>query len=95
MWMSANYLNLNKNKNKIILFGPPNGRLMHRPQLHHITSSVNSCVKNLGVLLDSDLKFKKQVNSVFISCFFHPHLLTKVKPFLSPQTFERVSHTFL
>lgn len=57
-------------------FGLPDGRFKHYPQSHHLTSSVNSCIKNLGVLLDSGLEFYKQVNSVvsnlvssiFISC---------------------------
>lgn len=72
-------------KTKLRFVGPPEGSLRHHPQLHTLTSSVNTCVKNLGVLLDSDLKLDKQVNSVVRSCFTLVGLLTEVKPFLCPQ----------
>jgi len=68
--------------------------LSHSPQVYTLSSSVNTCVKNLGVLLDSVLKLDKKVNSVVRSCFFYLCLLTKVQPFLCPQAFEWVIHAF-
>lgn len=55
---------------------------MHHSQLHHLTSDTNSFVNNFRILLDSDLKLDKPVNSVVRFCLFYLHLLTKVKPFL-------------
>ncbi len=40
-------------------------------------------VKNLGLLLDPDFKFDKQINSVVKSCFFKLRLIAKMKPLLS------------
>ena len=52
-------------------------------------------VTNLGVTIDSDFKFDKQVNSVLKSSFYHLRLLSKVKPFLSFNLFKQVMHAFI
>ncbi len=46
-----------------------------------------------GGLLDSSLKFDKQISAVVRSCFYH--LLAKVKPFLSGKNFKTFMHAFL
>lgn len=50
------FLKLSENKTKMIFFDPPDDRPMHRPQIHQLSSSVNTSVKNPGVLLDSCLE---------------------------------------
>ena len=52
-------------------------------------------VTSLGVTIDSDFKFDKQVNAVLKSSFYHLRLLSKVKPFLSFNLFEQVVHAFI
>lgn len=91
IWRSSSFLNLSEKKTKIIFFGPPCGIPTKYLGGHFVTSQTNT----LGVLLDSEFKLDKQANSVVKSCFFHLRLLSKIKPFLSFQDFERVIHTFI
>lgn len=41
------------------------------------------CVKNLGVIFDSELKFDQQINAVVKNSFFHLRSISKLKPVLS------------
>lgn len=52
-------------------------------------------VRDLGVLLDSSLKFDNQINAVVKSALFHLRLLAKVKSFLSCKDLEVLIHTFV
>ena len=52
-------------------------------------------VRNLGVILDTDFKLEKQINSEVKSSLFHPRLLSKVKPFLSSRNVETAIHAFI
>ncbi len=83
LWLTQNVLALNENKTEIVLFGPSNFYDLGDLDLGDLSYYVSSCVKNLGVIFDSGLKFNKQINSVVKSCFYHLRCLAKVKPFLS------------
>ncbi len=67
-WLEHKCLALNENKTEIVLFGPSD--FYDLGGLDDLSSYVSPCVKNLGVLFDSGLKFDKQihyvVNHVFI-----------------------------
>ncbi len=94
-WMSLNFFYLNESKTEIIVFGPS-----EIPNISHLnsdvlSSSVKSCVKNLGVLFDSALKFDRQVNLVVKSSFYQLRALAKVKTFLSFKHFETAIHAFI
>ncbi len=56
---------------------------------------VRPYVKNLGVLLDSDLKLDRQVNQVVKSSFYQLRTLVKMKSFLSFTNCERVIRAFI
>ncbi len=53
------------------------------------------CEKWVGVILDSDFKLDKQINTVVKSNFFQLRLLSKIKSFLSFGDFERVIHAII
>ncbi len=60
-WMTSNFLLLNSDKTEILLIGPKNSTqnlLDYNLQLDGCTVT-SSTVKNLGVILDSNLSFKK------------------------------------
>ncbi len=95
LWLTQNFLALNENKTEIVLFGPSDFYDLDDLDHGDLSSYVSPCVKNLGVLFDSGLKFDKQINSVVKSCFYHLRHLAKVKPFLSLKNFEIVIHAFI
>ncbi len=71
LWLTQNLLAINENKTEIVLFGPSNFYDLGDLDLGNLSSYVSPCVKNLGVLFDSGLKFDKQINSVVKSCFYN------------------------
>ncbi len=93
----SNFLTLNEGKTEVILFGPSDAFSFNSYNLDigNLAQWITPCVRNLGVLFDSSLKFDKQINSVVRSCFFHLRCLAKVKTLLSIQTFEKVIHAFV
>lgn len=58
-------------------------------------NDLHPVVTNLGVKTDSNFKLDKQINAVVKSSFYHLHLLAKVKPFLSFNSFEQATHAFI
>ncbi len=54
-----------------------------------------SCVKNLGVIFDPELKFDRQVNAVVKNSFFHLRSISKLKSILSFEDMEKVVHAFV
>ncbi len=95
LWLTHNFLALNENKTEVVLFDTSYFYDLGDLDLGDLSSYVSPCVKNLGVLFDSGLKFDKQINSVVKSCFYHFRRLAKVKSFLSLKNFEIVIHPFI
>ncbi len=54
-----------------------------------------SCVKNLGVIFDSELKFDRQVNAVVKNSLFHLKSISKLKSILSFEDMAKVVHAFV
>ncbi len=79
-WMTNNFLLLNSDKTEILLIRPKNrtqNLLDYNLQLDGcpVTSST---VKNLGVILDSNLSFEKHISNVTKSAFFHLRNIAKL-----------------
>ena len=53
------------------------------------------CIKNLGVILDSDLNFENPIKNITKTSFYHLRNIAKVKPFLSQADTERLMHAFI
>ena len=53
-WLSSNFLQLNEEKTKVIIFGPAGSRASLGNMLSHFFRSVSSHVRNLGFIIDSD-----------------------------------------
>ncbi len=72
-WMTNHFLLLNSDKTEILLIGPKNSTpnlLDHKLQLDGFTVT-SSTVKNLGVILDSNLSFENHISQVTKTAFFH------------------------
>ena len=93
-WMSLNFLNFNEEMTEVTVFGCTSVTL---PQVDLVSLAQyhKPIVNNLGIKVDSDLKFDSQIKAVGKSSFFQLRQLAKIKPFLQRQQFETVIHAFV
>jgi hypothetical protein len=84
-WMQNNYLKLNDDKTELMIITAPS-LAMHR------NLSVNICdtlitasrsVRNLGVMLDSDMSMKDAVTTMCQKAFFQIHLIYQIRDFIT------------
>src|SRR5437867_4904910 len=81
-WLTSNRLSVNPSKTEFLLIGTP----QQRSKLTSSTltfqgtplSPVSSC-RNLGVILDNDLSFKRHISSICSSSFYHIRQLRQVR----------------
>ncbi len=96
-WMTSNFLLLNSDKTEILLIGPKNSTqnlLDYNLQLDgcNVTSST---VKNLGVILDTNLSFENHISNVTKTAFFHLRNIAKLRNMLSVSDAEKLVHAFM
>ncbi len=96
-WMTNNFLLLNSDKTDILLIGPKNSTqnlLDYNWQLDGcpVTSST---VKNLGVILDSNLSFENHISKVTKTAFFHLRNIAKLQNMLPVSDAEKLVHAFM
>ena len=70
-WMQSNFLQLNSDKTEIIVFGPKKQREIVISHLESIALNPKNQVRNLRVVLDSDLKFDSHIKSVTSTSYYH------------------------
>ncbi len=97
--MTNNFLLLNSDKTEILLIGPKNSTqniLDHNLQLDGCPVPA-STVKNLGVILDSNLSFENHISHVTKTAFFHLRNLeiAKLRNMLSVSDAEKLVHAFM
>ncbi len=95
--MTNNFLLLNSDKTDILLIGPKNSTqnlLDHNLQLDrcNVTSST---VKNMGVILDSNLSFENHISHVRKTAFFHLRIIAKLWNMLTVSDAEKLVHAFM
>ena len=92
-WMCEFFLKLNAIKTKIMIIAPPclrdkiciNGTFINGKCIRFV-----DCAKNLGVLFDTELSFKNQVNKVVSTGFSTIRQLTRIKYFLSSEELNTI-----
>lgn len=63
-WIANNFFQLNSNKTEVIVFIPLKSTSSLASRLNYLTPCVKSHKKNLGIILNSELCFDKQISSV-------------------------------
>ncbi len=96
-WMTSNFILLNSDKTEILLIGPKDSTqniLDYNLQLDGCTVP-SSTVKNLGVILDSNLSFENHISHVTKTAFFHLRNISKLRNMLSVSDAEKLVHAFM
>ncbi len=95
--MTNNFLLLNSDKTEILLIGPKNrtqNLLDHSLQLDGCPVP-SSTVKNLGVVLDSNLSFENHISHVTKTAFFYLRNIAKLRNMLSVSDAEKLVNAFM
>ena len=86
-WMKASFLKLNSSKSQVIIFAPK--KLASQVHIDQIKLSngcsipVSTMVHNLGVIVDSELSYSPQINSICSQSYRLLRNLASVRKFLS------------
>ncbi len=93
-WMCQNFLQLNKEKTEVIAFGNKDEVLKVNAYLDSSQTTKNQ-VRNLGVILETDLSFSSHVKAVTKSAYYHLKNIARIRCFVSSQDLEKLVHAFI
>ncbi len=94
-WMSDNFLQLNKDKTEILLFGAQAHRQKNAAHLSSLSLDSKTEARNLGVIIDSNLNFRSHINHITKTSFYHLKNISKLRGFLSKSDSEKLIHAFI
>ncbi len=95
IWMWQNFLQLNKEKTEVIAFGNKDEVLKVNAYLDSRGQTTKNQVRNLGVILETDLSFSSHVKAVTKSAYYHLKNIAKIRCFVSSQDLEKLVHAFI
>ena len=93
--MCQNFLQLNKDKTEIIVFGKKEDRLKVTAHLESLSLKPKDQVKNLGIIIDSDLNFNSHIKLIRKSAFYHLKNIARIRGYMSKQDLEKLIHAFI
>ncbi len=94
-WMSQNFLQLNKKKTEVIAFGNKDEVLKVNAYLDSRGQTTKNQVRNLGVILETDLSFSSHVKAVTKSAYYHLKNIARIRCFVSSQDSDKLVHAFI
>ena len=94
-WMSENFLKLNEDKTEVLVIGSNEQRESIISRLGNLGKECNTSVKNLGVIIDSELNFNTHINNVTKIAFFHLRNIARIRDYLSLDDAKTLIHAFV
>ncbi len=96
-WMDANHLKLNEGKTDALVVSSSARAKVNLPPLviNGVEVVPSSTVRNLGVILDSNLTMTAHISAVCRRAFFHLRRIVRIKKFLSPAATAQLIHAFV
>ncbi len=86
---------LNKEKTEVIAFGNKDEVLKVNAYLDSRGQTTKNQVRNLGVILETDLSFSNHVKAVTKSAYYHLKNIARIRCFVSSQDLEKLVHAFI
>ncbi len=93
--MCKNFLLFNKEKTEVIAFGNKDEVLKVNAYLDSRGQTTKNQVRNLGVILETDLSFSSLVKAVTKSAYYHLKNIARISSFVSSQDLEKLVHAFI
>ncbi len=93
--MCQKCLQLNKENNEVIVFGNKDEFLKVKAYLDSRVQTTKNKVKNLGVILETDLSFSSHVKAVTKSAYYHLKNIARIRCFVSSQVLEKLVRAFI
>ena len=99
-WCSSRRLQLNQSKTELAWFGKPSrlDRLRHQDitvTVGTVTIQPSAVVRDLGVLLDSELSMKRHVAKVTSTCFYQLRRLRQIRLLVGQELTAQLVHAFV
>jgi len=81
-WMKNHHLQLNLAKTELLVF-PAKQAIHHNIKIKSLSLVPSKTARNLGVIIDDQLKFTDHIASVSRSCRFALYNIRKIRPYLT------------
>uniref|UniRef100_A0A3P9J789 Reverse transcriptase domain-containing protein n=1 Tax=Oryzias latipes TaxID=8090 RepID=A0A3P9J789_ORYLA len=94
-WLTSNSLQLNSEKTETLIVAPENKIPIISRHLGSLSSSVQPCIRNLGVWFDQSMSLDHHSSLLIRNCFYHLRNIAKLRAFLSNSVLEMVIHAFI
>lgn len=93
--MTQNFLQLNQEKTEVIIFGKKAERAKIATLLSAKGLATKTTVRNLGIILDSDLTFENHERAISRTSFYHLKNIVKLRDLMSQSDLEKLIHAFI